>query len=254
MVRKYSGKSKKGLNEVEKKEVKALMHGKAETKVASTNTGLVNHNSGISQGDLSRLLPSIAQGVREGQRVGNEIHLQTMTVSGLTQINWDREEPRSRIGVRVMMFSVKGFVDGTGAINNTASWINAILRDGIDVRPFNGNIRDYFLPHNNDIITMHAEKRFTLTNPFLYNTGISPDATTVPVQQQYSTKFWKAKLKCRNKVLKFTAQNTGAGAESVPENWGPLIAVGYCKLDGSSPDVLNTGLSQQINVQLTYED
>lgn len=244
----------RGLSKTAVKEVKALMHSTKEDKVASSNSGLIEHNSDISQGDLRRLLPAIAAGVEEGHRVGNEITCKTLKVQGLLNVNFDGRATRAKIGVRVFMFSVKGYVDGSAAISNSAQWINGFLRDGTNVRSFDGSVRSYFLPANRDLITMHAERRINLTFPFNYNTGLNPDSTSYPVQTQYSYKYWKATLKCRNKRLKFSANSSGGGVNDVPSNWGPLIAVGYCKLDGSAPDVFDTGVTSEFNTQLYFED
>lgn len=251
---KKNGNRGKGLTKQQRKEVEAIQHKEVEDKVASSDSGLINHNSPISQGDLYRIIPGIRQGVEEGQRVGNEIMCKRLHIQGLVNLIFNPSSSRSKVGVRVMMFSVKGFANGTDAIAQAPSWIDGILRDGVNVRAFDGSIRSYFLPHNSDIITMHAEKKFTLTQPFLWNTGLSPPAVTVPIQEQYATKFWKASLKCKSKKLKFTRDSLGGVPSNVPENWGPLIAVGYCKLDGSGADITTTGLQMQTSAQLYYED
>jgi len=244
----------RGLTKTAVKEVKALMHSTKEDKLASSNSGLIEHNSDISQGDLRRLIPGITQGVAEGQRVGNEIICKTLKVQGLLNVNFNGRATRAKIGVRVFMFSVKGYVDGQAAVQNSAQWINGFLRDGTDVRSFDGTVRSYFLPVNRDLITVHAERRVNMTFPFNYNTGLNPDSTSYPVQTQYSYKYWKATLKCRNKKLKFSTNSPGGGIDVIPNNWGPLIAVGYCKLDGSAPDSFDTGVTSEFNTQLYFED
>lgn len=251
---KYNKNKKRGLNKTEKKEITAMIASGKEDKQASTNTGLVPHNSAITHADLIRVIPSIPLGDKEGQRIGNEITAKRLHVQGLVNLYFDPSRSRSKIGVRVMIFSVKGIANAMTAIDNSSDWINAILRDGTNVRPFNGAIRDYFLPHNSDLITMHAERRFTLTQPFLWNTGLSPPAVTVPIQEQYATKFWKANIKVKGKKLKFSASTAGAVPDVFPNNYGCLMAVGYCKLDGSAPDVASTGLNMQTSAQIYYED
>lgn len=256
MVKRSKGFSKKkyGLSKTEKSEVVAMLHAGREDRQASTNTGLIAHNSAITQADLIRVIPSIPQGTLEGQRVGNEITAKRLHVQGLVNLLFDPSASRSKIGIRVMIFSVKGIANAEVARANSGDWITALLRDGTNVRPFNGAIRDYFLPHNSDLITMHAERRFTLTQPFLWNTGLSPASTTVPIQEQYATKFWKATIKVKGKRLKFSADAAGQPSEVFPNNYGCLMAVGYCKLDGSASDVLSTGLSMQTSAQIYYED
>lgn len=251
----YSRKSRKtGLNKEEKKEVKSMLARNTEDKCASSNTGLISHNSAVTDADLIRVIPSIPYGTAEGQRVGNEVTLKKLHIQGLVNQIFDPAASRSKIGVRVMIFSVKSYSDASAARANAAQWVTALLRDGTNVRPFDGSIRSYFLPHNSDLITMHAERRFTLTTPFLWNTGLSPASATIPIQEQYATKFWKANVKCKGKKLKFSKYEEGAVNQSISSNYGPLMAVGYCKLDGSAPDVLSTGLQMQTSAQVYYED
>ena len=191
-----------------------MMHAKKETKVASVNTGLITHNSAISAGDLYPLLPPITQGTAEGQRIGNEIRSQRLHVQGLVNGIYNGSRTRSKFGVRILMFSVKGYADGPGAIANAGSWVGALLRDGQDVRAFDGSVRSYFLPVNTDLITVHSDKRINLTYPFQLNTGLAPDATSFPVQQQFSYKYWKSQIKCRNKKLMYSSQTAGGGSWS----------------------------------------
>ena len=161
---------------------------------------------------------------------------------------------RSRLGVRVLCFSVKAYPDGASAIANTQDWIHSLLRHGSNVKAFNGTIEDYLLPLNTDVVTVHMDKRFTITQPFLWNTSLSPDGTTIPVQQAYSTKTWRANIKCKNKVLKFSAPAELTPSGSIPNNWGPLFALGYCHLDGSAPDQLTTAVSNSFLSTIRYED
>jgi len=249
-----STSSGRGLSKKARAEVKGLMHETKEDKQASSNSGLIQHNSAIAVGDLLRLVPAITQGTAEGQRIGNEIMAKTLKVQGLLNVNYNGQRTRAKIGVRVFMFSVKGCADANSAIAQSATWINGMLRDGTNVRAFDGSVRSYFLPVNTDLITLHAERRCNMTFPFQLNTGIAPDATSFPVQTQFSYKYWKASIKCKNKKLKFSSQSAGGGIDTIPNNWGPLIAVGYCKLDGSAPDVLDTGVTSEISSQLYFED
>jgi len=247
-------REQKGLNKQEKKEVGSMIAAKKEDKVASTNSGLIQHNSAISAGDLYRLLPGITQGVAEGQRIGNSILAKKCLVQGLVNVNYNGARTRAKIGARVFVFSVKGYADGAAAISDAPNWINALLRDGTNVRAFDGSVRSYFLPVNTDLITLHGERRMNMTFPFQLNTGISPDSTSFPVQTQYSYKYWKMAVKCRNKKLLYSASQAGGGVDTIPNNYGPIVAVGYCKLDGSAPDVLDTGLTMETSCQLYFED
>lgn len=222
---------------------------------ASGNSGTpIPHNSSITQGDLQRVIGSMPQGVEDGQRVGNEVVCKTLNIRGITQMYFGKSDSRSRIGVRVLVFSVKAFPNGADAIANASEWIHSILRHGAQPKGFEGSIEDYLLPLNTDVITCHSDKRFTLTQPFVYSTGVVPASTQMPIQQQYSTKTWNINVKCKNKVLKFSRPADQGPVGEVPNNYGPLIAVGYCHLDGSAPDVATTAISQSFVSTLRYED
>lgn len=255
MGRNYSKKNNKsGLNRTEKKEVRAMVSQPKEDKMNSASTGLIQHNSAISVGDLLHVLPRISQGVAEGQRVGNEIMAKRLTIEGLLNCNFNGAQTRSRIGVRLFVFSVKGYADASAAITNASLWIDGMLREGTNVRPFDGTPKSYFLPVNTDLITLHEERHIQLTQPFIWNTGLGPDATTIPITQSNSVKYFKMNIKCKNKKLKYSSITPGGGVDTVANNYGPLFAMGYCKLDGSAVDVFDTGVTCETLSVLRYED
>lgn len=245
----------KGLTNTEKKEVKSMIHAENEDKINSAYQPDILHNSAIGAGDLIPLTPRIGTGTLDGQRVGNEIIAKSLSLQGLLNIEFNAHTNRSRLGIRVMVFSVKGYADGPGAITNAALWIGGLLRRGTDVQPFDGYARSFFLPMNHDLVTVHADKRYYLSAPFQYNTSLTPPpATSLAIQSYYMCKYFKLSVKCKNKKLRYSAITTGGGVDNTANNYGPLYAIGYCKLDGSNPDVLDTGVRSSTLSIIKYED
>lgn len=239
--------------------VEKKMSQKSETKLIANRYGdgpPIFHNSAIRQGDCNRIISSLPKGDKDGERIGNEVTCQTLTIKGWVQMYYSPSYQRSRIGVRLFVFSVKGFANGGHAISNSTSWIRGFLRLGSTVKPFDGSVGDWLLPVNRDLITVHAERKMYLNQPRIYVTGINPPAENIPIQQEFSSKAFSINVKCRNKVLKFSQEYAGDTTVDIdiPQNYGPLLAIGYCHLDGSSPDVLDTAISLSYVSTLKYED
>lgn len=253
--------------EVEKLVDKKIQQ-KSETKQATSISGggddplsyggfPILHNSSIRQADCIRLIGAMGQGTAEGQRIGNEVMLQSLNVRGWIQQQYSPAANRSRLGVRLFAFSVKGFDNGGHAISNFNKWGKAFLRAGDKVKAFDGLVADWLLPVNRDIITLHAERRIYLNQPRSYQIGPGiPDTEQIPVQQEYSTKMFNINVKCKNKVLKFSKEydTDATAAKDIPQNYGPLIALGYCHLDGSLPDQADTAVSMSFVSTIKYED
>lgn len=247
------------------KEVEKLvdkkMQQKSETKIIASQYGdagvPILHNSSIRQADCNRVIGSLPKGTGEGQRIGNEVMVQSLNIRGWIQQQYNPSPQRSRIGVRLFVFSVKGFDNGQHAISNSNSWIRAFLRLGEQVKSFDGTVGDWLLPVNRDVITLHAERRIFLNQPRTYQIGPGiPGTEQIPVQQEYASKMFNINVKCRNKILKFSQEYTGDTSSSIniPQNYGPLIALGYCHLDGSAPDQLDTAISMSFVSTMKYED
>ena len=246
--------------EVEKLVDKKIQQ-KAETKIIASQSGdggsPIYHNSSIRQGDLVRVIGGIKQGVQNGQRIGNEIMIQSLNVRGWIQQQYSSSANRSRLGVRIFCFSVKGFANAGHAIGNSNEWVKGFLRLGHDVKAFDGNVGDWLLPVNHKLITLHGERRIYLNQPRSATLGPGiPSTDQIPVQQEYSSKMFNFNIKCKNKILKFSREVLGDTSDDVdiPQNYGPLIALGYCHLDGSLPDQADTAVTMSFVSTMKYED
>ena len=102
---------------------------------------------------------------------------------------------------------------------------------------------------NKDAITVYYDKVFYVQNPF------SP-AVLFGAQQNLlmpleTCKFFNVNLKLKNKTLKY---DSAIDSGLTPTNFNPVMILGYCYLDGSSPDTVTTQISMSFDSYLDYED
>ena len=122
------------------------MRSVVETKQAFHQNALTNFNSGISgSGDCLQVIPSIASGTLDNQRVGDQIRPQSLSIRGI--INMVPQDPTQslgvrRIGVRVMIVSVKAYPTYAVAAANTATWMPGLLKKGGTTTSFAGALDD----------------------------------------------------------------------------------------------------------------
>ncbi len=235
-----------------KKRVLDVMRSVVETKQAFHQNALTNFNSGISgAGDCLQVIPSIASGTLDNQRVGDQIRPQSLSIRGI--INMVPQDPTQslgvrRIGVRVMVVSVKAYPTYAVAAANTATWMPGLLKKGGTTTSFAGALDDLYAPINTDLITCHYNKVFFL-NQAMYYAGTTNVSTTY--ESGGMTKFFKKTFRFKNKVWKYDSAISGGLS---PTNAGHCLLLGYVFLDGTGADVVTTRVSSQTDMILNYED
>jgi len=235
--------------------VKTIIHKSAETKEVYHALDLTNFNSGINVfGDICQLVPNCGNGTAQNQRVGEQIRAQRLTIRGHTLLSMSNNSlSNSRIAMRMMVVCPKAYVSLVGVTNNLA-WMSNLLRKGGANTAFTGVISDLYCPINTDAITKYYDKVIYTTVPTLTTTNIPVGGTGVNTASVYDTvnsvKFFNISIKCKNKLLKYDGQLDGFQ----PQNWSPVLIVGYVHLDGAAPDVATTQLAMAFDSVMTYED
>lgn len=248
------GKYKKKEKMTTKKEVIELINKNIETKLTSSTSGMRNYNAFADQeGDFTRIIPSIGLGNAYGERIGQTIKAQQLNVRGIINTIWDNPTiggnyDRSRIGVRVICFSVKRYSNGEDAVNHSSDWQGSFIQDGATTRSLGGNIRTYLLPVNRRAITVHKDMRFTMLYPFTVNQGVGGTAVPYTVKNSTSTKSFNFNIPC-NKILKYARATTQS-----PENFGPLICLSYTYLNDIGTVHAETTVQMETVTTLSYQD
>lgn len=235
-----------------KKRVLNVIRGQNETKQAFHNMASTDFNSGISgAGDALRIVPNIAQGTDGHQRVGDVITPQSLNLRMILQMlpqGANQSQSYCKIGCRVMIVSPKSFPTWASASANTASWMPFILKKGGTVTSFTGDVSDLFAPTNTDVITTHWNKVYYFNQPWA-----SSSTGMAAFDQSHLVRFVNKTIKFGStKKFKYDA-NIDAGL--TPSNGNAYVMlIGYCFVDGSSPDTLSVRIRAQYDCILNYED
>lgn len=243
-----------------RKKVLAVIHSQIENKQAAYNATAVSYNSGINiPADALGLIPSVPNGLGNGQRVGDKINLQSLRVKGHLELNQfpvgtltnfaaGTILPNTRICVRLMMVQPKRYHNVADAIANNIEWMPYILKNGVSDQAFTGLVQDLYLPINRDTVTVYYDKLIYLNIPQQTLVG-TPTNAMMTTSLGKSVKFFSHKFRLRNKKLSYDDFNSGQC-----NNFAPLILLGFSHLDASSPDTITTPVTMSYTSSIEYED
>jgi len=244
------GKPSKALT----KAVQSIIHKQAETKMAYHAIDNVGFNSGINAlGDMQRVLPNIAIGTADNERIGEQCRLMSLRLKGHLYLSTaNNSVSNARIGVRMFVVQPKN-LSGYPDASATTAWLSKLLRKGGTNTAFTGIISDLYAPVNTDAITCHYDKVTYVTMPFIFNQSLGVPTTgytSTAWDMVNSTKFFNINLKVKNKLLKYDKDYS----TTQPTSYTPILVVGYVHLDSSSPDVVTTQVYVSYDSIVTYED
>jgi len=234
------------------KKVLAVIHKHAEDKEAYTSnsdSSLTSFNSGInSVGDCLQLVPNITYGTNAHNRIGDKIILKSHTIKGYFRIVPNTAAASYKFGnvaVRMMVLSFKSFsnYDAITSDITLTTKLAGLLQKGQSTVGFTGLVSDVLAPINRDIFTVHYDK--------LWNIKQDYNLSAVGSSTMDTLRFYKVNLKVKNKQLKY-ADDISSGL--LPTNYAPIMVIGYCYLDGSSPDSIPTNLQLYYESIMKYED
>ena len=235
------------------KKVLSVIHKQVETKeafIANNESALVSFNSGInSAGDCLQLVPNIANGTANNQKIGDKIHLQSHTVKGYFRIVPATTTAAGfkfgNVAVRMLLLSFKSLSNYDAIIADTTltAKLAGMLQKGGTTVGFTGLISDIMAPINRDIFTVHADKVWNIKQDYLITAAGSTTADTL--------RFFNARMKVKNRVLKYS-DDTSSGL--LPTNYAPVLCFGYSYMDGSAADTTSTNLQVYFDSILRYED
>jgi len=227
--------------------IQKVINRNLEDKQAYKSVVDINFNSGInSQTDLNSIVPNISNGTNDHARVGDQIHAKSLYITGHILANLTFTNYSScRIGVRMMIVSPKGYTGYDPAYNSATTWLAYLLKKGGAVSGFTGAVSDFYAPINSDAITCHYDRKFFVRSPFA-PLNLNGDMNTIG-----STKFFKIRIPMRNKLLKYDI-NVNSGL--TPTHFNPFLILGYCHLDNSTPDTVDTQINLSFTSVMKYQD
>lgn len=236
--------------------IKKVIREQTETKEAyhtTSNAGLTYFNSGInSTADMLQIIPNITQGTDDNNRIGDQIRGMSLNIKGYLRFdpnNLINDASMTNVIARLMIVSLKTKSNYTEVISS-ATPLNGLLKKGGTQTAFTGILSDIYAPINTDLWTVHHDKKFYLSQDYLYQpptAGVAMVASNL----KSTVKFYNMSLKIKNKLLKYD-DNISSGL--LPTNYSPIFLLGYSYLNAASPDTLSIKLATQFDVIFRYED
>lgn len=232
------------------KKVLAVIHKQTENKTAYESNGdiLSKFSGSLAVSLLTAsfpLLPTIARGTNEAERIGNQVRALRLRCQGaILYAPSAFSLPQSRICVRQMVIQPKIFNSTTNV--DVTTWFTQLLQKGNTTVSFLGKLSDLWAPINRDAITVYHDKLYYMDTTY----AAVGTSVTVPLDMQRTTKLFDFTVKCKNKLLRYE-DNVGSGL--YPTNFAPFMVYGWAYMDGSAIGTL-TDVGVTYNTTLTYED
>lgn len=241
--KRYNRKPSKSLVKIIQKQI----HKDIEDKSKNVNYDLTAYNSPISvASDASKIIPSILQGTDNGERIGDKIRAKSINIRGhiILSAPTISNQSNCRIGVRLMVVQPKRYSNDTDVTTYYNNWMPYLLDNGANSVGFTGAIKDLYTPINRDAINVYYDKVMYLSST---NIVVLSSVGVANEDLRYTTKLFNIRIPCR-KVLTYLDGN------ETPQNFAPMVIMGYVKLDGSTLDSLSSNVSMSYVSHFKYED
>lgn len=225
--------------------VTKIAKGKSETKHASkTLENLTGHNSAIGSGDAVTLLPSVAQGTDDFNRIGDRISPVALYIKGRLGLTYNSQQNNRPISVRVMVVSQRTVRDASFL----SAWTPNLLLSANDPdsglldTAYDGTARNAMYPVNKNMFTVHYKRDFTMYPSQGTDAGVGIESENKTLLK------WGAKIKLPKTLVYYNSST------DVPQNACPFLLIGYCYADGTSPDVTTLRLTSTTVSTLYFKD
>lgn len=240
------------------KTIKSVVSRMAEDKTAYTSiseTTPLTFNSAINNtAEILQIVPNVAPGTEENQRVGDKIKPTRLRVNGYVRVVPNVSGTISgtnngitQVGVRLFVVSLKS-KSNFDDVASSATPLSSLLKKGGTNVGFTGLISDLMAEVNTDLWTVHEDRVMYLTQTYNnYATQVGYWETDISKQ----IAFFDFDLAVKSRVFNYD-DNTSSGLQ--PTNYAPIMLLGYCYLNGQSPDTVATNVGLFYQSTLKYQD
>lgn len=246
-VKKAYGRRRAANNRLARiKDVKRIIHRNVENKHVSRVVDTSAHNSSIGNADRYPICPVIKQGATQLTRLGDSIKPKYLKLR--YRINWDDSVfliGKHSCTVRVMVLQQKDVRNEAYLANFD---VNSILRindgsSGLENLSFTGSGNDCLYPINTDLYTVYHDHKIVLTGELASGAG--------------GTTTWNGLTQAYYRTVYLPVPSTLHFSNSTminPDNYCPVMLVGYEYNDGTGPDLINTAVRVEAVSELCFED
>jgi len=175
-----------------KKYVKKTLHSQIENKYYNeySNANVIYNNGTAGNFTCKNLVPSISQGVGQGQRIGNEVRPVKWTLDMLFYSkNYDNIVNVSNNNLfRMVIFNVRSDKSLVTPPPSGGGVCNSFFQLGSSSTGFQGNLLDMMLKLNKDNLNVFVDKQFKLSN---YTDSGTTDTVNGVVSRKMSVNLLK---------------------------------------------------------------
>jgi len=225
-----------------------------ETKKVTTRYGLTSFNSGInSTSDLITVVPPVANGTGETQRVGSQISPIKLVIRGYIAYGCDTLDSATNIQAKILLGRLFLFQDKAIKQYGNVSNVNLNILDiGGSPSYFDGFAVNWLDPTNKTQHTFFKDMKFKMLKPF-GQVNSTTNANNIVSMDNSLFKPFSITLTKKHLPAKFNYdENSGSG--TFPVNFAPYLALGYANSMNYAPDTSITQLKLMFDSTLYYKD
>jgi hypothetical protein len=214
---------------------------KVEVKMFQQTFGTTSFNSVITNsGDIMNLIPTILQGTRSFDRLGNKIFVKSFKVR--MNIAWQQPEVLAaygKVAIRAFIACPRYLNIGTSSTGDLANLL--IVNNAPQI--YDGTINAHMAPVNKDFWRVKMDKRLVMKNPVFVQTGAGPLEWNQTGRRTIVRNVFK------NKTLQWA---TGV---ATPVNFPWIMMFGFSPLDNfTSGALLTTPFSVNYTIEIKFTD
>lgn len=243
-----SKKAVKPVSKAVKQYVKQAITKSSETKVLVQSGQLLGTISTvIAPANVRSLVPTLSQGVGEGQRIGNKISIRKVMLRGYITLMYNNVNPfppnyPSQYNVRMFV----GYVKGTPIVAPQAGDFGNLLRSGGGATDFSTDLMSLMRPVHSDYWTIKRQRKYKIGLASGTNAGVLAGEQN----NDFSlVKYFNMDItSCYKKVLRYDDN------DSTPQNQGLFLFCGCTDLIGSALVLPNAVIQINHEVEFYYDD
>lgn len=259
-VRKYAPKrvrkTTRSSNQKITRVVNSILRRKVESKVNFVNYVNEPFNSTISvPGDLYNLLPSIAQGTDDNNRIGNSIQPLYTNVRGYVGIHCNDTLYATLGPLDVQLFCLRGKTRKDGSVYPRPTSDLDIIKRGVTKQQYDGTFASSISPVNTEDFQIIFKKNFRLIPipTTSSSTGSAPTSFSLPNNSNTGSTIYKFKHKINWEKLGVKKLLYEATSASQPINENIFWCLGFAQYNDPNTAVSTTYTPVQVTMQaMTY--
>ena len=197
----------------------------------------------ITAGDS--VCPELAKGTEEFERIGDKVQPKYLSVKGTIAVKYDQNVLTDTIHARLMVVRMREVDKNTESLTQFAAKANTLLKTNLGVGTseagYTGSRLDNVYPVNTDAFRVLYDETIVL-NPATYGGGGSAQPSNFG-----SVARFKVKLDLPSSLM-------FADGSEQPQNYAPIILIGYSYPDGRPIDGGESRLIANAYSRLIFED